>query len=234
MSDLSRRRFLRWSSVGLAATGAASVGALVLRADAEPTPGAGTLDKHRHVLDNPAPTQARTASLRPDGEPSKGWDVTGPDQLGPFYREGSPYRGKVTPPMEPGALLVVTGRVWGHDSRRPLPGAVLDVWQADVRGQYEADGGAIRLRARVAADEAGAFEYETVYPGHYDGRPGHVHHIVRAPGYETLVTQLYFEGDANNANEALPDQLVIALDEVRSAGGAYRRGVFDIVLAPAA
>ena len=231
MSDLSRRRFLRWSSVGLAAAGA---GALVLRDDVEPTPGAGTLDKHRHMLDDPAPAQVRTATLRPDSAPSKGWDVTEPDQLGPFYREGSPYRGKVTPPMEPGDVLVVTGRVWGHDSRRPLSGAVLDVWQADVRGRYEADGGAIRLRARVVADESGAFEYETVYPGHYDGRPAHVHHIVRAPGYETLVTQLYFEGDANNVNEPLPEQLVIALEDVQLAGGAYRQGVFDIVLAPTA
>ena len=234
MSELSRRHFLRWSSVGLAAVGAAGAGALVLRADAEPTPAAGTLDQHWHVLDEAVPEQTRAATLRPDAGPSKGWGVTEPDQLGPFYREGSPYRGKVTPPMEPGALLVVAGRVWGHGSRRPLPGAVLDVWQADVRGRYEADGGAIRLRARIATDETGAFEYETVYPGHYDGRPAHVHHIVRAPGHVTLVTQLYFEGDANNANERLPDPLVIALHEVRGAGGVYRRGVFDVVLAPAA
>ena len=234
MSHVSRRHILKWSSVGLAAAGVAGAGGLALHAGAQPTPAAGTLQKHRHVLDTPVPEHRRTATLRPDDQPSKGWEVTGPDQLGPFYREGSPYRGKVTPPMEPGALLVVTGRVWGHDSRRPLPSAVLDVWQADVRGQYESDGGAIRLRARIVAGEDGSFEYETVYPGHYDGRPAHVHHIVRSPGYVPLVTQLYFAGDANNENERLPDQLVISLEEVTASGGVYRRGVFDVVLAPAA
>ena len=30
-----------------------------------------------------------------------------------------------------GDVLVVRGRVWGYDTRRPLPFATLDIWQAD-------------------------------------------------------------------------------------------------------
>ena len=220
----SRRDFLKRSSIGLAAVGALGTGGLVLQAGIEPTPADGSLDAHRHFLTStPAPQRAADR-----------WAVTPSDQKGPFYRAGAPYRGKVTPPMEPGDPLVITGRVWGHDTREPLPGAFLDVWQADLEGDYEDADGGIRLRARVLADEDGYFEYETVYPGNYDRRPAHVHHLVRAPGYSDLVTQLYFAGDRNNGNERLDSRLVIGLEEVRSRGGRFRRGVFDIVLAPAA
>ena len=227
MTPSTRRDFLKRSSVGLAAIGASG---LLLRAGAVPTPSDGTLHKHRHILDTPVPDRVRRASLRTGDD----WEVTPSDQLGPFHRPGSPFRGKVTPPLEPGGALVVTGRVWGYDSREPLPGAVLDVWQADIGGDYEDDLDDVRLRVRIAADEEGYFEYETIYPGNYGGRPAHIHHIVRHPGYTDLVTQLYFTGDRNNANERINERLIIDLEEVSARGGAFRRGVFDIVLAPEA
>ncbi len=227
MNRSTRRDFLKRSSIGLAVVGA---GGLLLREGAAPTPADGTIEKHRHFLDTPAPESLRRAALHPGDE----WEVTPPDQRGPFHRAGSPFRGKVTPPMEPGDPLVVTGRVWGYDSREPLPGAVLDVWQADLHGEYEDEREDVRLRARIMADEDGYFEYETVYPGNYDSRPAHIHHLVRHPGYADLVTQLYFAGDRNNGNERLDERLVIELGEVPAHTGTFKRGVFDVVLAPAA
>ena len=53
-----------------------------------------------------------------------------------LFREGAPYRAKVTPPLAEGTVLLVSGRVWGADTRKPLAGAVLDVWQADAHGRY--------------------------------------------------------------------------------------------------
>ena len=55
--------------------------------------------------------------------------------LGPFYRRGAPFRAKITPPLEPGTVLLVRGRVWGADTRKPLVNAVLDVWQANAKGR---------------------------------------------------------------------------------------------------
>ena len=226
MSKSTRRDFLKRSSIGFAAVG---TGGLFLRPEFGPTPSDGTLEKHRHILDNPVPQHIRRASLRTGDD----WEVTPSDQLGPFHREGSPYRGKITPPMEPGEVIVVTGRVWGYDSREPLPGAVLDVWQANIEGEYEDEADEVRLRARIMADEEGYFEYETIYPGNYSTRPAHIHHIVRHPGYTELVTQMYFAGDQNNGNERLKELLTIDLEEVPTHGSTFRRGVFDIVLAPA-
>src|SRR5204863_369909 len=65
--------------------------------------------------------------------------VTEPNILGPYYRQGAPYRGKSTPPLEPGEVIVIRGQVWGHDSKRPLAHAVLDIWQANAKGRYDND-----------------------------------------------------------------------------------------------
>ena len=59
--------------------------------------------------------------------------------LGPFYIEGSPefgYGGDMSDGVE-GDPLFVHGTVRDLDGR-PVPGAVLDVWQADADGAYEA------------------------------------------------------------------------------------------------
>src|SRR5262249_41641458 len=121
--------------------------------------------------------------------------VTPPQILGPYFRTGAPFRGKVTPPLEPGRLLVVRGRVWGSDTRRPLPGALLDVWQANANGHYDMshpdyplEKGIFLYRIRLLTDETGYYEYETVFPGRYEVgpqvyRPAHVHYWVRSNGY---------------------------------------------------
>jgi len=38
-------------------------------------------------------------------------------------------------------VLIVSGRVWGFDTKRPLTGVVLDVWQVDINGNYSAGSG---------------------------------------------------------------------------------------------
>jgi protocatechuate 3,4-dioxygenase beta subunit len=68
----------------------------------------------------------------------------------------------------------------------PLPGARVEWWSADERGEYRD-----ALRATQHTDAEGRFTYETVAPGRYPGRPPHLHVRVSAPGHKTLVTQLY-------------------------------------------
>ena len=82
--------------------------------------------------------------------------------LGPFYRERAPYRAKVTPPLAPGTALLVGGRVWGVDTRAPLAGATIDIWQANAHGRYDNDDprhppapDVFRYRVRLVTDETG-------------------------------------------------------------------------------
>lgn len=230
MPDPSRRAFLRRSALGLAAAGSAG---LVLRADAQPTP--------RAESDHDLPPES------PEGLPGEGLGdgaaPTEPNILGPFYRSGAPFRGKVTPPLAEGAVLLVAGRVWSFETKRPLRGTVLDIWQADARGRYDnsdprnpPDPTVFTNRARVITDERGGYEFETIHPGRYlNGRkfrPAHIHYRVNHPGHRELITQLYFEGDPEiEGDPFVHPSLVVPLRQVKAANGSYEAATFDIVLA---
>src|SRR5919204_3234598 len=105
---------------------------------------------------------------------------TKPDMLGPFYKPDAPERA-VT-----GHGLVISGTVRSAKGCAPLPGARLEWWSADARGDYQDE---LRATQRTGGD--GAFRYETVAPGRYPGRPPHLHVKISAAGHRTLVTQLY-------------------------------------------
>src|SRR5262245_6755200 len=234
--SVSRREFFRGS---LAATGVAG---LTLRADALPTLPSGTLDHYplfKVLAETPLPSHA----------PGKLADSAKPTEdniLGPYHREGAPFRAKVTPPLAKGITLLIRGRVWGFDTKKPLAGVVLDIWQADTDGRYDNDDpkkppakGVYVNRARVLTDETGYYEYETIHPGPYQigpdaWRPAHIHYLVRKAGYANLITQLYFKGDKFNAkDEFIKPSLVIDLVGAKVNGIAIETGVFDVVLAVA-
>ncbi|MGQ0575058.1 MAG: dioxygenase family protein [Pseudonocardia sp.] len=135
--------------------------------------------------------------------------------LGPFHIDGSPELGFGADMSEdlPGTPLYVHGAVRDLDGN-PVPGAVLDVWQADPDGAYEAqrDVDEARLRARYTSRDDGSYCLRTVAPLGYaipmDGpvgdlvarteisafRPAHVHFLLTAPGHEPLVTHLFEAG----------------------------------------
>jgi catechol 1,2-dioxygenase len=221
MAPFSRRDFV----AGLATAGVAG---WVLRAEAQPTPPAG-----------------QPGAAAPAAAPGAKWAPTEDCILGPFHRPGAPFRAKVTPPLESGVVLLITGRVWGFDTKKPLAGARLDVWQANARGRYDNDDPAnpprkdvFKNRARLIADETGYYEFETIHPGPYkigpeQWRPSHIHYIIAHPGYETLTTQLFFRGDPHNKTDAfIKESLVIDLRTVKVGEAAYEAGTFDVVLAP--
>jgi protocatechuate 3,4-dioxygenase beta subunit len=122
---------------------------------------------------------------------------TTPDMLGPFYKPDAPERA-VT-----GHGLVVTGTVRSARGCAPLPGARLEWWSADARGDYQDE---LRATQRTGGD--GAFRYETVAPGRYPGRPPHLHVKISAAGHRTLVTQLY----PRDGQRALTTDFVLVAD----------------------
>ena len=105
---------------------------------------------------------------------------TAPDMLGPFYKPNAPERAKT------GTGIVVTGAVRSAKDCAALPGARVEWWSADERGEYRD-----ALRATQHADDQGRFTYETVSPGRYPGRPPHLHVRITAPHHKPLITQLY-------------------------------------------
>ncbi len=149
---------------------------------------------------------------------------------GPFYRPRTPQRRNLRDSSSHGRPLRLVGRVLGTNCR-PLPGAVLDFWQADSEGEYDNTG--VRLRGHQFVDADGAYLLETVRPGAYGTgffeRTPHIHLRVQAPEDPLLTTQLYFPDAAErNARDPLyRDELLVTL--LSEAGGVIEAR-FDVVL----
>lgn len=141
--------------------------------------------------------------------------------LGPFWRAGAPEfengqciaRGQEASGLT--HMLRVSGTV-RDATGQPVPGAVVDVWQASPVGLYEnQDDGQpdMNLRGRFRSDAQGGYHFLSVRPSGYpvpvDGpcgdllraqhrdpyRPAHMHFMVSKPGYEVLVTQVFADDD---------------------------------------
>ena len=87
------------------------------------------------------------------------------DFRGPMYEPGAPRRSVLAGPDEPGERLRIRGTVFGPDCRTPLPKTLLDVWQADARGEYHDAREQYRLRGQILTDARGGYELDTVRPG---------------------------------------------------------------------
>ena len=230
----SRREFLS----GAVSFGAAS--ALVLPAHAQPTPRALDAAEAEKILAELGPPPE--SSIMSDRDLAR----TAPNPLGPFYRAGAPFRGKISRPFSPGPVLIVSGRVWGHDTRRPLAGAVFDIWQVDNAtrlyspgGGAAGEGGDYANRARIVCSESGYYEFETVHPVWYHPNPSdpsfvrspHIHFIATYPGYTRLVSEMFFEGDEKQADDPM-FKTELRVRVVREGAEApIEQAMFDIVLA---
>ena len=177
--------------------------------------------------------------------------ATESDIIGPFYRFGAPFRSRLVDASEPGDRLVVSGTVLSADCRTPIPGALVEVWQANHAGVYDTnlpgnftEVTTFHLRGMLYTNEQGRYEIETIMPGRYPippnlpglekyaglTRPAHVHFRVMESLHVPLTTQLYFKGDPFLANDPWAGHKPgLAID--LTPDGQAKHGVFDIVLA---
>ena len=136
---------------------------------------------------------------------------------GPFHMVASPSRelGANIAEDGKGEPCLVTGRVTGPDGV-PVPGALVDVWQANDEGFYDVQQPGVQpelnLRGLFTADAEGRFWFRSIVPRYYpipeDGpvgrllqatsrhpnRPAHIHFEVTAPGLQTVTTHLFVAG----------------------------------------
>ena len=106
----------------------------------------------------------------------------------------------ITDPAEPGTRMTVSGRVLGADDR-PVAGASIYVYHTDAKGEYVrgSSGGSDRPRlyGYLRSDSQGRYSFTTIKPGSYPNsrNPGHVHFEVTAPGHQSRIYEIVFEGD---------------------------------------
>lgn len=148
----------------------------------------------------------------------------------------------------PGEVLNLTGRVLDQEGLA-LPGAIVEIWQADAFGRYNHP----RDQARGPRDESfigfghavagadGTYAFRTIKPAAYPPggnwrRTPHIHFRILAHRTRPLVTQMYFAGEPLNAadgvlrgisDEARRARIVMPVEPMPSGDLAVR---FDIVV----
>lgn len=112
-------------------------------------------------------------------------------------------------------MLYFSGTVKNTDGE-VLAGAEVDYWQNDNSAKYsnfDSNAPDFNLRGRFKTDENGKFTVKTIqaipysipdqsptgeflgYMEQHPMRPAHEHLMFKADGHETLITQVFFEGD---------------------------------------
>ncbi len=158
--------------------------------------------------------------------------------LGPFHVPGAPrlpMGSSIVKQDLGGERTLVRGKVTDAQGA-PIDGATLDVWQTSANRLYDVqdpDAPDWNLRGRFTTAADGRYwftsEKPTSYPIPIDGpvgvmlkacgrhniRPGHLHFIVTADGFDQLTTHIFTEGD-----EYLESDVVFATKS--SLVGQYR------------
>lgn len=159
-------------------------------------------------------------------------ELTPSQTVGPFYAYGLTPKGRakwdpdgtyswketagdnlITPDVV-GDRIRIEGAIYDGDGK-PIPDAMLEIWQADGQGRYPNEPGSRRSNAqfrghgRSACDEKGVFLFNTVKPGQVAGPGGKMqapHIVVCIFGRGMLrqvYTRMYFEGEAANAADPI-------------------------------
>ena len=175
--------------------------------------------------------------------------------FGPFHVEGAPHYelGADIANGARGIPCVVHGTVRGTNGE-PVPGAHMDVWQSDEDGLYDVQHPEIdhaQGRGILNADSEGRYNFRSIlavpYAIPHDGpvgdllkatgrhpwRPAHLHFMIKAEGYETLITHVFRSDDPYLDSDAVfgVRQSLIA-DWKQQADGSYLVE-YDFVLNPA-
>lgn len=116
-----------------------------------------------------------------------------------------------------GEVLFMQGTVY-DTAGKPLPGAKVEVWHANLLGNYsffDKTQSAFNLRRTIVTDALGRYGFRSNMPmgygcppqgttqrlldllGRHGRRPAHIHFFVSAPGHRKLTTQINIDGDAH-------------------------------------
>jgi protocatechuate 3,4-dioxygenase beta subunit len=120
---------------------------------------------------------------------------------GPYYFDANLIRQDITE-GQPGLATRLHFSVVRASDCTPIPGAAVDVWQANAPGQYsgyanQGTQGQTWLRGIQFTDANGMVSFDTIYPGWYPGRTTHVHVKVRPTVQTEITTQTYFDQPLN-------------------------------------
>jgi protocatechuate 3,4-dioxygenase beta subunit len=173
--------------------------------------------------------------------------------VGPYFIDHQLDRSDIrsepsTGAIKAGAPLALTFNVSRIDSGscKPMPNAMVDVWQCDADGEYSGvndrmvgfdTSGQKFLRGFQRTDGSGVARFITIYPGWYRGRTVHIHFKIRTESspnqaYE-FTSQLFFpESVTDEAHAQQPYAAKGRRDLMNAQDGIYRQGGETLLLSP--
>jgi protocatechuate 3,4-dioxygenase beta subunit len=162
----------------------------------------------------------RVPSQPPIRRPLTLTERTGPTGLDLKFQTGA---GDLSRALETGGravgqLISVSGRITDEDGR-PLPGGMIELWQANSAGKYihEIDRHKAPLdpnftgQGRIVTSGEGEYQFLTIKPGAYPvlesgwwWRPPHIHFSIFGKSWmNRYVTQIFFPGEPLNEIDLL-------------------------------
>jgi hydroxyquinol 1,2-dioxygenase len=174
--------------------------------------------------------------------------------VGPFHVENAPHYdlGDDVGNGAIGAPCFVKGTIKGLNGE-PVAGAHIEVWQSDEDGMYDVQKKGLdhaQGRGVLKADAQGHYYFKSIlavaYPIPHDGpvgdmltatknhpwRPAHLHFMIKAPGYESLITHVFRRDDQYLDSDAVFGvRQSLITDWVQQPNGEYLLE-FNFVLNP--
>lgn len=157
--------------------------------------------------------------------------------LGPFWSPDAPFRdlgGSIIVDQHKGQVALMHGVVTDLETKKPVPGAIVDIWQASWNGKYDFQDPDNQtpnnLRGKFRADAEGKYWFYCLKPTAYslptDGpagtllkaldrhpmRPAHIHLMITHDDYKPVTTQIFPKDDPYLATDsvfAVKDDLVV-------------------------
>ncbi len=135
--------------------------------------------------------------------------------VGPYFKIGLTrlYTDCLVTADTPGERITIQGKVLDANGA-PVPDAVLEIWQADARGNYcdaenDPNNPCFTGFGRVPTDEQGNFRFRTIKPGAVNLSDGtrsapHINVAIFMRGLlRHLVTRIYFADDRLNSADPI-------------------------------
>lgn len=165
--------------------------------------------------------------LQPEGE------------IGPFYVPGEYVRENLREGEE-GVNIILDGQFIDVETCEPIVGLYWDIWNCNSTGVYGGVQSTLNLgnyddasnldntmlRGIGLSDEEGVVQFQTIFPGHYDGRASH-HHIVATLNATKLANGTIEGGYVAHVGQLFWDQSLIYEVE---ATAPYNTSDIDITL----
>jgi hydroxyquinol 1,2-dioxygenase len=174
--------------------------------------------------------------------------------VGPFHVENAPHY-NLGDDVGNGAIgtpCFVKGTIKGLGGE-PVPGAHIEVWQSDEEGMYDVQKPNLdqaQGRGVLKSDAQGNYYFKSIlavaYPIPHDGpvgdmlaatknhpwRPAHLHFMIKAPGYQSLITHVFrYDDQYLDSDAVFGVRQSLITDWVRQPNGEYTLE-FNFVLNP--